>query len=80
MRLYPFMFSPTKGPHIGKTVVVIAQYDLGFAETGWMQDEVLGEECLTPQVDLVKGKHVFTSEANALQFIRNWWIAQGDIT
>lgn len=71
MSYYPFMYLPNRP---AKTVVVvIASYDLTFADTAWMNDNVIGHDPLTPTPDLIKEKHFFNSESEALAFIKSWW-------
>lgn len=54
-------------------VVKIAKYDYSLYNSEWMCDPILGNACLIPSVDLTEDQHVFYSEAEALEFIKNWW-------
>ena len=79
--MMPFLFYiPAHGLHstVEKDtwVVKVALFDYSPYKSAWMADDLLGECCLTPTVDLTKEQHVFDNEEAALEFIKNWWASQ----
>lgn len=83
--MYPFLFRlfdhrlyDSQGDKAAdRWVVKIASFDYKHYDSSWMCDETLGNDCLVPDVDQVKEEHRFTSEKEAMDFIRDWWIKQG---
>lgn len=78
--MYPFLFrllDHTNTDALDRWVVKLASFDYKHYNSSWMCDETLGDNCLVPDVDQTKEEHRFTSEKEALDFIRDWWIKQG---
>ncbi len=79
--MYPFLFhKPNYAPcgfNIlpgGKWYVKIAKcFDYVSYNSSWMDDETLGKDCLVPDVDIEESMHEFDTEAEAINFIREWW-------
>ena len=70
---YPFLFRKDE-KDISKFYVKIAEpFDYVYYKSGWMDDSELGKTCLIPDVDICVEKHVFDSEEDAIEFIREWW-------
>ncbi len=81
--MYPFLF--LKSPHdlddlshvkVDKWYVKVAKcFDYVGYDSSWMACEHLGNHCLIPDVDLcdTEDVHEFSSEAEAMEFIRQWW-------
>lgn len=78
---YPFLFFlPKDNDQLGTKkvskdtwIVDIARFDYGFLDVRWMDNKQLGDLVLTPEVDITIKTHVFYSEKEAMEFIRNWW-------
>jgi hypothetical protein len=76
--MYPFLFfkdatDPTHQVDANQWWVIIAKtLDYRIYDSSWM-DNQLGDECYIPDVDLSESYHRFDTEAQAIQFIRNWW-------
>ena len=85
---YPFLFRKESefyslGAHLDpapKYFVKIAKLiDYVHYDSSWMDSPYLGDSCLVPDVDICEEMHEFASEAEAIQFIANWWKAgKGD--
>ena len=83
---YPFLFYLPKKNDLGGVhsksverdtwIVKIAQFDYSPYHCKWMGDDLLGDLCLVPDVDLAEDTKVFYSEQEALQFIKEWWMKQ----
>jgi len=73
---YPFLFR-LEDPYVEKAldrwVVKIATFDYSRYNSAWMNDDTLGETCLIPNVQEFAEEHRFTSEQEAMKFIKEWW-------
>lgn len=54
-------------------VVVVAQFDLTWAQVAWMELDELKGEILRPTVDVVEEVHTFPNLAGAKLWIQHWW-------
>lgn len=79
--MYPFLFWKVETDHLGCPVsggrehfhVIIAKcIDYESYNSSWMENE-LGDLCFVPDVDLSQSHHQFDTEAEAVEFIRQWW-------
>lgn len=69
----PFLFLKITADNEKIWYVKISTFDYKEYDSSWMDDEHLGESCLVPDVDQTYSMYEFSSEAEALIFIRNWW-------
>lgn len=86
--MYPFLFYiPTDLSYavgegncikvkLNTWIVKISTIDYKTYESKWMNDPILGKYCLIPDVDQTRETHIFYSEKEALDFIKNWWKCQ----
>jgi hypothetical protein len=75
----PFLFRLLNGAGdqgLDKWMVKIAHFDYTFYSSRWMDDKILGETCLVPDVDITSDEKLFDSEEAALAFIKKWWAEQ----
>ena len=54
-------------------VVIVAHFDYTGYNSRWMNDPLLGDRCLVPDVDLTEEEHSFDTEQEALTFVAKWW-------
>lgn len=69
--MYPFIFHKTDPDRW--YVAIAASIDYVIYNSHWMSCSALGDRCLVPDVDLRKSLHRFSSEADAIAFVRDWW-------
>ena len=77
--MYPFLFRLrdriTEEP-LNRWVVKIGSFNYKYYDSSWMCDDTLGENCLVLDVDQSFEEHRFTSEQDAFDFIKHWWMDQ----
>ena len=79
--LYPFLFQAMQGERTGKSVVLIAHFDMIHYHAAWMADPDVGNYPLVPDVDIVEERHIFDTQEEAIKFIMEWWVKRAmDIT
>jgi hypothetical protein len=75
--MYPFLYARLAAgtDNIEAYVVTVASHcDYAVVNTAWMNDPALPEDrVLRIDVDLQSEQHEFSSEADALGWIQDWW-------
>lgn len=53
--------------------VHIASHDYKAYNSKWMDDDAFGNNVWRPDPDIAHESYFFKTEAEAIEFIRNWW-------
>lgn len=70
--MYPFLF--VKEDRSKFFVVISKHFDYEYYNSEWLSDEEIGDSCCIPSASLEESKHKFSTEREALMFIKNWWM------
>lgn len=73
--IIPHLFRVSQPNGESHFIVKIALTDYTPISTEWMDDPLLPEgKACHPSVDITLECHIFSSEAQAIKFIAEWWI------
>lgn len=71
--MMPFLFRVERN---GKTKFIVKQakyFDYRFYDSSWMDDPLLGAECLVPDADVTEEVFEFDTERGALLCMQSLW-------
>lgn len=72
--VYDRPFGLGNRPNYLYTIVKVAYWDLVHYPSFWMDDPQMPKDCvLRPDVDISTEVHEFSSEEEAVNWIREWW-------